>query len=238
MLYIHVNPSWWTWGRFGFHHIWEVLSHLRECRSLAAFPGGSQMIREGSHVWLYLHRTSFGQVPVLVVCVKNAICIKTQAWIPIFRLARPFWSTHATNIWKKVIRFLLMAQFHYNGNMASGRQAYALGTHNLADNNRKRNSDKTEPVRMQKRIGYKIFTIFYTPGSYAEGYIVFISLFVRSYVCSFIQSWFHPIRELLQFYIKSFSGGVYLTNHSSESIHIWTIGTLEGWLLFHGPGWG
>ena len=25
---------------------------------------------------------------------------------------------------------------------------------------------------------------------------------------------------------------VYLTNHSSESIHIWTIGTLEGWLSF------
>ena len=24
-----------------------------------------------------------------------------------------------------------------------------------------------------------------------------------------------------------------LTNHSSESIHIWTIGTLEGWLSFH-----
>ena len=27
---------------------------------------------------------------------------------------------------------------------------------------------------------------------------------------------------------ESFSSGVYLANHSSESIHIWTIGTLEG----------
>ena len=27
---------------------------------------------------------------------------------------------------------------------------------------------------------------------------------------------------------ESFSSGVYLTNYSSESIHIWNIGTLEG----------
>ena len=33
---------------------------------------------------------------------------------------------------------------------------------------------------------------------------------------------------------ESFSSGVYLTNHSSESIHIWTIGTLKGRLSFHG----
>ena len=32
---------------------------------------------------------------------------------------------------------------------------------------------------------------------------------------------------------ESFSSGVYLMNHSSESIHIWTIGTREGRLLFH-----
>ena len=32
---------------------------------------------------------------------------------------------------------------------------------------------------------------------------------------------------------ESFSSGVYLMNHSSESIHIWTISTLEGWLSFH-----
>ena len=34
-----------------YFHIREILSHLRECRSQAPFPGGSQMIREGSHVW-------------------------------------------------------------------------------------------------------------------------------------------------------------------------------------------
>ena len=32
---------------------------------------------------------------------------------------------------------------------------------------------------------------------------------------------------------ESFSSGVYITNHSPESIHIWTIGTLEGRLSFH-----
>ena len=32
---------------------------------------------------------------------------------------------------------------------------------------------------------------------------------------------------------ESFSSGVSLTNHSSESIHIWTIGTLKGRLSFH-----
>ena len=35
-----------------FFHIQEVLSHSRECKSWAAFPGGSRMIREGSHVWV------------------------------------------------------------------------------------------------------------------------------------------------------------------------------------------
>ena len=34
-------------------HIREVLPHSRECGSWAAFPGGSRMIREGSHVWSF-----------------------------------------------------------------------------------------------------------------------------------------------------------------------------------------
>ena len=34
-----------------YFHIREVLSHSQECGSWAAFPGGSRMIREGSHVW-------------------------------------------------------------------------------------------------------------------------------------------------------------------------------------------
>ena len=68
---------------------------------------------------------------------------------------------------------------------------------------------------------------FYTPGIYAEGYIVFVFPFV----CSFVL----PSRSWN--YFKVLRAGnlsrVYLTNHSSESIHIWTKGTLEGRLSFH-----
>ena len=76
----------------------------------------------------------------------------------------------------------------------------------------------------------------YTPGIYAEGYIVFIFPFVRTYVRSFICSFVRtPSRSWNYFKVlrASNSSGVYLTNHSSESIHIWTIGTLEGRLSFH-----
>ena len=37
----------------------------------------------------------------------------------------------------------------------------------------------------------------------------------------------------LQSFILKFLKWVYLSNYSSESIHIWTIGTLVGQLLFH-----
>ena len=41
---------------------------------------------------------------------------------------------------------------------------------------------------------------FYTPGIYAEGYIVFVFPFVRSYVrsfvCSFVRSYFLPSRGI------------------------------------------
>ena len=58
-----------------------------------------------------------------------------------------------------------------------------------------------------------------------------VSLFVRSYVRSFVRG--ICVKVLRQ----SFSSGVYLRNYSSESIHIWTIVTLEGWhsLYDHGP---
>ena len=50
--YVH---KWWYVKKkkifFLYFHIREVLSHSRECGSWAAFPGGSRMIREGSHVW-------------------------------------------------------------------------------------------------------------------------------------------------------------------------------------------
>ena len=79
-------------------------------------------------------------------------------------------------------------------------------------------------------------SLFYTPGIYAEGYIVFVFLFV----CWFVRSFVLP--SCLWNYFKvlraSNSSGVYLTNHSSESIHIWTMGTLKGRLSFHGtPGY-
>ena len=75
----------------------------------------------------------------------------------------------------------------------------------------------------------------YTPGIYAEGCIIFVFPFVRSYVRSFVRSFVFPSRSWNYFKVlrASNSSGVYLTNHSSESIHIWTIGTLEGRLSFH-----
>ena len=67
---------------------------------------------------------------------------------------------------------------------------------------------------------------YYTPGIYADGYIVFVFPFV----CSFVRSYFrHVCRICVKVLRQSFSSGVYLSNYLSESIHIWTIVTLEGW---------
>ena len=76
---------------------------------------------------------------------------------------------------------------------------------------------------------------YYTPGIYAGGYIVFVFPFVSSSVRMFVSSFIRdsvPFVELLQSFMLKFPGGVYLTNHSSESIPIWTIGTPEGRLSF------
>ena len=79
----------------------------------------------------------------------------------------------------------------------------------------------------------------YTPGIYAKGYVIFVIPFV----CSFVL----PSRSWNYFKVlrAGNSSGVYLTNYLSESIHIWTIGTLEDQLSFHDsspqgpcPGWG
>ena len=78
----------------------------------------------------------------------------------------------------------------------------------------------------------------YTPGIYADGYIVFVFPFVRSSVRMFVCSYFRHVRGIcVKVLRQSFSSGVYLSNYSSESIHIWTIVTLEGWqpLYDHGP---
>ena len=67
----------------------------------------------------------------------------------------------------------------------------------------------------------------------------FVCSFVRLFVCSvvhlFVRSFVLPSLSWNYFKVlrSSNSNGVYLTNHSSESIHIWTIGTLEGRLSFH-----
>ena len=71
---------------------------------------------------------------------------------------------------------------------------------------------------------------FLYPWHLCRGYIVFAFLFV----CSFVTRSRHVRGIYSKVLHASFSSGVNLTNHSSESIHIWTIGTLEGQLSFHG----
>ena len=45
---------------------------------------------------------------------------------------------------------------------------------------------------------------YYTPGIYAEGYIVFVFPFVRSYVRSFDRSYFRPVRGITaKFYVQA-----------------------------------
>ena len=76
--------------------------------------------------------------------------------------------------------------------------------------------------------------VYYTPGIYAEGYIVFAFPFVLSSVRMFVRSFVRGI--CVKVLRQSFSSGVYLSNYSSESIHIWTIVTLEGWHSLHDHG--
>ena len=76
---------------------------------------------------------------------------------------------------------------------------------------------------------------YYTPDIYAEGYIIFVFPFVRSYVrclfvCSFVRFLLPSVAWNLR---QSFA---YLSNYLSESIHIWTIATLEGWHVLHDHG--
>ena len=78
-----------------------------------------------------------------------------------------------------------------------------------------------------------ILKTIYTPGIYADGYMVFVFPFVRLYVRLFIRSYFCSLRGITSVLRSSNLSGVYFTNHSSESIHFWTIGTLEGRLSFH-----
>ena len=72
----------------------------------------------------------------------------------------------------------------------------------------------------------------YTTDIYTEGLIAF----VLPFVCLFVLMSVTFMEFTTKFSTKlheSFSSGVYLTNYSSESIHIWTMGTLEGLLPCH-----
>ena len=62
-----------------------------------------------------------------------------------------------------------------------------------------------------------------------RGYIVSVFPFVRL----FVRTSFRRVEFASKL---SFSSGVYLSNYLSESIHIWTIVTLEGWHSLHDPG--
>ena len=61
-------------------------------------------------------------------------------------------------------------------------------------------------------------------------------LSVRPFVCSLVRTSVTFVEFASKFCVKSFSSGVYLSNYSSESIHIWTIVTLEGWHSLHDHG--
>ena len=74
----------------------------------------------------------------------------------------------------------------------------------------------------------------YTPGIYADGYIVFAFPLVRSSVRMFVSSFVRGI--CVKVLRQSFSSGVYLSNYISGGIHIRTIVTLEGWHSLHDHG--
>ena len=73
-------------------------------------------------------------------------------------------------------------------------------------------------------ISYSTLVIVFNPRHLCRGVYSF-RLSVRPYVCSFVRSFVLPSRSWNYFKVlrASNSSGVYLTNHSSESIHIWTI---------------
>ena len=78
---------------------------------------------------------------------------------------------------------------------------------------------------------HPVCILLYWPLHYAEGYIVF-AFFRSSFVCSSM----HRSVTFVEFITEvreNFSRGLYLTNYSSESIHIWTMGSLEGLLPCH-----
>ena len=92
-------------------------------------------------------------------------------------------------------------------------------------------------VKMTGLIKTMLYSPYYTPGIFADGYIVFVFPFVCSSVRMFVSSYFRHVRGIcVKVLRQSFSSGVYLSNYKSESLYIWTIVTLEGWHSLHDPG--
>ena len=83
----------------------------------------------------------------------------------------------------------------------------------------------TFSFHIEKRVHATFEKVHYTPGIYAEGYIVFVFPFVRLFVRSYLR---HVCRICVKVLRQCFSSGVYLSNYLPKSIHIWTIVTLEG----------
>ena len=78
---------------------------------------------------------------------------------------------------------------------------------------------------------------FYTPGIYAEGYVVFIFPFVRSYVCMLVCLLNLTLTKIMsKFCVKSFSNGyISITTHQKAFIY----GPLIPWVHEFWPhlGW-
>ena len=50
----------------------------------------------------------------------------------------------------------------------------------------------------------RFMSFYYTPGIYAEGYIVFVFPFVLSFICLFVRSYFRPVRGITsEFYVQA-----------------------------------
>ena len=76
------------------------------------------------------------------------------------------------------------------------------------------------------------------------GFCLSVFFSFRWYVRSFVR-YYVTLTKITSKFCFKVSQRVYLNNHSSESIHIWAMGTLDGLLRsmnfgprVHAPGWG
>ena len=78
-----------------------------------------------------------------------------------------------------------------------------------------------------------IWSTMFIPPHLCRGVYSF-HLSVRLFVCSFLHTSFRRVEFASKFCVKV--SQAYLSNYLSESIHIWTIVTLEGWHSLHDHG--